>query len=215
MKKYTLACLVFFASSTLFAASINYGAPRETAASSTRTFTGQVTFEGHVDVSTSITVTGTALLEGTVDMSNTVTISGAVTVSNDAEFTDSVIVSTDITVSGPATFTSSSTFSNPVVLTDSVDMTAEVTITGSVTVTSSATFSDPGFSVGGSTITVVTGVVTIPSFIVGSRTAAQLQADTPTAVGQLVYNSTVDELFFSTGTTTGAFAASDDYTQGP
>lgn len=48
-----------------------------------------------------------------------------------------------------------------------------------------------------------------------SRTAAQLQALAPSAVGEMYWNSDAKKIFVSTGTTAGSFAASDDYTVGP
>jgi len=48
-----------------------------------------------------------------------------------------------------------------------------------------------------------------------SRTAVQLQGITPTAVGQMYWNSNAVKIFVSTGTDLGSFAASDNYTQGP
>ena len=48
-----------------------------------------------------------------------------------------------------------------------------------------------------------------------SRTAVQLRGITPTAVGQMYWNSNAVKIFVSTGTDLGSFAASDNYTQGP
>ena len=49
-----------------------------------------------------------------------------------------------------------------------------------------------------------------------SRTAAQLQTSTPTALGQLVFNSGVSRLFISTGTSAaGQWADSSNYSTGP
>jgi hypothetical protein len=49
-----------------------------------------------------------------------------------------------------------------------------------------------------------------------SQSAAQLQASTPTVVGQMVWNTSVSKIFVSTGIVAcGSWAASDSYTTGP
>lgn len=64
---------------------------------------------------------------------------------------------------------------------------------------------------------ITTSSVTASGFYqLASKTGAQLLAITPSALGQMYWNSDAGKMFISTGTVNaGSFAASDDYTEGP
>ena len=119
---------------------------------------------------------------------------------------DGISVDTSVNSSSPNTFTGAQTFNGNISSTGTLTITGTGgnALTGALTVVAgSATVNGNMLSTGTITASGSGGVsVTGGPFTPYSRTEAQLKASTPTAVGQMFYDSTNVQFVLTTGTAT-------------
>ena len=98
----------------------------------------------------------------------------------------------------------------------SVDFNGDIYSAGDINLDGTLSVTEITSQAGDTEITISSSIAISGFCQLQSKTAAELQTSTPTAVGQMYWNSDVDKMFISTGTiNAGSYAASDDYTDGP